>query len=200
MTASEFDESVGSIANLLSGIIVGVGLISLIVGGLSVVNTMAMSVNERTREIGIKRAIGGSRRRIVGELVAEAGLIGFIGGVIGLGLGALAVFLGNQAGQLRHRPLQPDRRHRARRRRLRDRPRHGRRDRPRRSRGAARSRPGPSLRIGASDMALLEARNLRKTYRLGKAPASRRCAASTSRSRPARWSRSWARRAPARAR
>ena len=99
VTASEFDESVGSMANLLGGIIVGVGLISLIVGGLSVVNTMAMSVNERTREIGIKRAIGGSRRRIVGELVAEAGLIGFIGGFIGLGLGALAVFLGNQAGE-----------------------------------------------------------------------------------------------------
>ena len=98
MTASEFDESVGSIANLLGGIIVGVGLISLIVGGLSVVNTMAMSVNERTREIGIKRAIGGSRRRIVAELVAEAGVIGLIGGLIGLGLGAFAVFVGNQAG------------------------------------------------------------------------------------------------------
>jgi putative ABC transport system permease protein len=99
VTASEFDESVGSTANLLGGIIVGVGLISLVVGGLSVVNTMAMSVNERTREIGIKRAIGGSRRRIVGELVAEAGLIGFIGGLIGIGLGAGAVFLGNQAGE-----------------------------------------------------------------------------------------------------
>ena len=99
VTASEFDQSVGSMANLLGGIIVGVGLISLIVGGLSVVNTMAMSVNERTREIGIKRAIGGSRRRIVGELVAEAGLIGFIGGLIGVGLGALAVYLGNLAGE-----------------------------------------------------------------------------------------------------
>jgi putative ABC transport system permease protein len=99
LTASEFDETIGSTANLLSGIIVGVGLISLIVGGLSVVNTMAMSVNERTREIGIKRAIGGSRRRIVLELVGEAGLIGFIGGAIGLLLGGLVVDLGNQAGR-----------------------------------------------------------------------------------------------------
>jgi putative ABC transport system permease protein len=99
VTASEFDQSVGSMANLLGGIIVGVGLISLVVGGLSVVNTMAMSVNERTREIGIKRAIGGSRRRIVGELVAEAGLIGLIGGIVGVGLGALAVYLGNLAGE-----------------------------------------------------------------------------------------------------
>jgi len=99
LTAGEFDETIGSTANLLSGIIVGVGFISLIVGGLSVVNTMAMSVNERTREIGIKRAIGGTRRRIVLELVAEAGLIGFIGGAIGLALGALVVNLGNDAGR-----------------------------------------------------------------------------------------------------
>src|SRR6478672_9723981 len=99
VTAKEFDETIGSMANLLSGIIVGVGLISLVVGGLSVVNTMAMSVNERTREIGVKRAIGGRRRRIIAELVAEAGLIGFLGGLLGLGLGAAAVLVGNQAGE-----------------------------------------------------------------------------------------------------
>jgi putative ABC transport system permease protein len=64
-----------------------------------VVNTMAMSIAERTREIGIKRAIGGSRLRIVRELVTEAGLIGFIGGAIGLALGALVVTLVNDAGR-----------------------------------------------------------------------------------------------------
>ena len=46
---------------MFNAIIFGVAAISLIVGGLSVINTMAMSVSERTREIGIKRAIGGSR-------------------------------------------------------------------------------------------------------------------------------------------
>ena len=60
---------------------------------------MAMSVAERTREIGIKRAIGGTRRRIIQELVLEAGLIGFIGGMIGLGLGAIVVALANDAGR-----------------------------------------------------------------------------------------------------
>ena len=58
-----------------------------------------MTVAERTREIGIKRAIGGSRRRIVRELVAEAGLIGLIGGLVGLGLGAVVVYLANEAGR-----------------------------------------------------------------------------------------------------
>jgi putative ABC transport system permease protein len=60
---------------------------------------MAMSVAERTREIGIKRAIGGSRRRIIRELVIEAAVIGFIGGVIGLLLGAIVVVLANEAGR-----------------------------------------------------------------------------------------------------
>ena len=69
------------------------------VGGLSVINTMAMSVAERTREIGIKRAIGGSRRRLVSELVPESALIGFIGGMVGLGLGAAIATLGNELGR-----------------------------------------------------------------------------------------------------
>jgi putative ABC transport system permease protein len=60
---------------------------------------MAMSIAERTREIGIKRAIGGSRGRIIRELVTEAGLIGLIGGLIGLALGALVVVFANEAGR-----------------------------------------------------------------------------------------------------
>ena len=60
---------------------------------------MAMSIAERTREIGIKRAIGGSRARIVREFVIESALIGFIGGVIGLALGGALVLLANEAGR-----------------------------------------------------------------------------------------------------
>ena len=99
MTSADFDQQVGSTTLVFNAIIIGVAVISLVVGGLSVINTMAMSVTERTREIGIKRAIGGSRRRIVRELVAEAGLIGIIGGVLGLVLGAIVVFLANEAGR-----------------------------------------------------------------------------------------------------
>jgi putative ABC transport system permease protein len=98
-TGAEFSETVGSTTVIFNAIIIGVAAISLIVGGLSVINTMAMSVAERTREIGIRRAIGGSRRRIVRELVAEAGVIGLLGGLIGLGLGAAVVVLVNEAGR-----------------------------------------------------------------------------------------------------
>jgi putative ABC transport system permease protein len=99
MTGKDFDEQIGAATGMLNAILVGIALISLVVGGLSVINTMAMAIAERTREIGIKRAIGGSRFRIVRELVAESALIGFIGGGIGLVLGAIVVFFGNEAGR-----------------------------------------------------------------------------------------------------
>jgi putative ABC transport system permease protein len=99
MTGDDFDQQIGAATSIFNAIIIGVALISLVVGGLSVINTMAMSVAERTREIGIKRAIGGSRLRIVREFVVEAGLIGFIGGLIGLALGAVVVLLANDAGR-----------------------------------------------------------------------------------------------------
>ena len=99
MTGKDFDKQIGGATSILNSILVGIALISLLVGGLSVVNTMAMSIAERTREIGIKRAIGGSRTRIVRELVFEAALIGFIGGAIGLILGAIVVTLVNEAGR-----------------------------------------------------------------------------------------------------
>jgi putative ABC transport system permease protein len=99
LSGAAFDEVIGGPTVIFNGIIIGVAVISLVVGGLSVINTMAMSVTERTREIGIKRAIGGSRRRIIRELVAEAALIGLIGGLLGLLLGAIVVTLANDAGR-----------------------------------------------------------------------------------------------------
>jgi putative ABC transport system permease protein len=99
MTGKDFDEQIGSATSILNSILVGIALISLAVGGLSVINTMAMSVAERTREIGIKRAIGVGRLRIVRELVTESALIGFLGGAVGLALGAALVAAVNEAGR-----------------------------------------------------------------------------------------------------
>ena len=96
MTGAGYDAEVSSSVSIFNSIIVGIGLVSLIVGGLSVINTMAMSVAERTREIGIKRAIGASQPRIIRELMLEAGLIGAIGGILGVSLGTLVVVLVNE--------------------------------------------------------------------------------------------------------
>jgi putative ABC transport system permease protein len=76
-----------SMTRIFNSIIFGVALISLLVGGLSVVNTMTMSVAERTREIGIRKAIGASHRQIVWQFLSESAFIGFLGGATGLLLG-----------------------------------------------------------------------------------------------------------------
>ena len=66
-----------------------VALISIVVGSLGVVNTLTMSVIERTQEIGMLRAIGTSRGQIVRMVLAELGLMGVIGGVLGLVTGVI---------------------------------------------------------------------------------------------------------------
>ncbi len=77
-------------------VILGSALIALLVGGLSVINTMIMSISERTREIGIKKAVGAKMKNIVFEYVTESAIIGLVGGLIGYGLGfALVSFINN---------------------------------------------------------------------------------------------------------
>ncbi len=99
VSGDDFDEQFGSTIAIFNAIILSVALISIVVGGLSVINTMTISVAERRREIGIKRAIGATQGMIMRELVWEAGLMGFVGGLIGLGLAALVVYFSNDAGQ-----------------------------------------------------------------------------------------------------
>ena len=72
---------------LFTAITTGAALLALIVGGLSVINTMLMAVTERVREIGLKKAVGAHTRHILREYLLEATLIGAIGGTIGLLLG-----------------------------------------------------------------------------------------------------------------
>jgi hypothetical protein len=67
-----------------SGILGGIGAISLLVAALGITNTMIMSIYERTKEIGIMKVIGANLRDIKKLFLLEAGMIGFIGGVIGL--------------------------------------------------------------------------------------------------------------------
>ncbi len=98
-TGAEYDDQFGSTLAIFNTIILSVALISVVVGGLSVINTMTMSVAERTREIGIKRAVGAQRGRIMRELLSEAAVIGLIGGLIGLAAGAAFVVSANRLGQ-----------------------------------------------------------------------------------------------------
>lgn len=92
-----FQDQVASATGIFNAILFGIALISLLVGGLSIINTMTMSISERIREIGIKKAVGAKTRNIMQEYLTEAALIGLFGGLIGWGLGALTVEVLNRA-------------------------------------------------------------------------------------------------------
>jgi putative ABC transport system permease protein len=94
---SAFQDQIASMTGILNPILFGIAIISLIVGGLSVINTMTMSVSERTREIGVRKAIGASDGQIVRQFLTEAGVIGLIGGISGLVLGWIAATIVNAA-------------------------------------------------------------------------------------------------------
>jgi putative ABC transport system permease protein len=91
-------KALGQAVSVFTAITTGAALIALVVGGLSVVNTMMMSISERVREIGLKKAIGAKTHRILREYLTEAIVIGVIGGLLGLGLGLTLTQVLDHAG------------------------------------------------------------------------------------------------------
>lgn len=86
-TPEQILESFGTILSIVQAVLVGIAAISLIVGGIGIMNTMYTSVLERTREIGIMKSIGASQGDILTLFLLESGLLGMIGGLIGVFIG-----------------------------------------------------------------------------------------------------------------
>ncbi|MBI2426891.1 MAG: ABC transporter permease [Candidatus Kerfeldbacteria bacterium] len=96
---SFFEEQISQGTAIFNAIILSGALIAIIVGGFSIMNTLTFAVIERTREIGIKKAVGARGGRILREFLFEAAAIGVIGGVVGLVLGWLMTIAINTAMQ-----------------------------------------------------------------------------------------------------
>ena len=89
VTMSELVDTMTGMINILVGVLAGIAAISLVVGGIGIMNIMLVSVTERTREIGVRKSLGAKERTIMEQFVIEAAVTSALGGLIGIALGCL---------------------------------------------------------------------------------------------------------------
>ncbi|MBS3070603.1 ABC transporter permease [Candidatus Micrarchaeota archaeon] len=87
-TSEQLAQSFATILGVVQGVIVGIAAISLLVGGIGIMNTMYTSVVERTKEIGLMKAVGARNSDITLLFLFESGLLGLLGGIVGVLIGA----------------------------------------------------------------------------------------------------------------
>ncbi len=88
-TGQDTLETLTTVLSIVTAVLVGIAAISLLVGGIGIMNTMYTAVLERRREIGIMKAIGGTKLDIISIFLIESGMLGLAGGFIGMFLGVL---------------------------------------------------------------------------------------------------------------
>ena len=95
-SASEWLEEMNEMINMVIIVLTGIASISLLVGGIGIMNIMLVSVTERTREIGIRKALGAKERVILSQFVVEAATTSALGGVLGIVLGYIVSMAANR--------------------------------------------------------------------------------------------------------
>jgi len=93
LSQNDFLSTAGTITSVLTIFLGGIAGISLLVGGIGIMNIMLVSVTERTREIGLRKALGARKRDILIQFLTESSLLSLIGGVVGTALGWLISFI-----------------------------------------------------------------------------------------------------------
>lgn len=92
-SAKDILATMGTITGLLTALLVGIAAISLVVGGIGIMNIMLVTVTERTREIGLLKAIGARRRDILLQFLVESMVLTLVGGIVGMSLGIGLAFI-----------------------------------------------------------------------------------------------------------
>lgn len=95
-SVTSMQEAMSMMDSILGGIsllLIAIASISLLVGGIGIMNIMYVSVSERTYEIGLRKAVGATRKNIMNQFLIEAGMITFGGAIVGVGIGALLAWL-----------------------------------------------------------------------------------------------------------
>ena len=106
-TQQDFVATAQTITNVLTIFLGGIAAISLLVGGIGIMNIMLVSVTERTREIGLRKALGARKRDILIQFLTESSLLSMFGGVIGIGLGWLISFIVGRIAASSGTPFNP---------------------------------------------------------------------------------------------
>ncbi len=107
LTQEDFLDVAGTITNVLTIFLGGIAAISLLVGGIGIMNIMLVSVTERTREIGLRKAVGAHKSDILIQFLTESSVLSLIGGLIGIALGwAIAMIVG-QIANANDAPINP---------------------------------------------------------------------------------------------